>query len=490
MNIERILKDLEYEVVRGDLGGEVSALTSDSRQVGEGTAFVCIEGMKADGHKYAAECAGKGAALIVISKDTPIPDSAGCCVVKVKDSRYAFALMSCAFFGYPAQTIKVIGVTGTKGKTTTTYMIRDILRHAGHKVGLIGTIEVSDGVSTVPAGNTTPESYVIQEALAKMKDNGCDYCVMEVSSQGLMLHRTAGIMFEVGIFTNLEPDHIGPGEHRDFDHYLACKKMLFKQCRLGIVNIDDPHYESVIEGHSCRLESYGFDKRADLSASNLKLWRAEGRLLVDFDMKGIINESITLGIPGRFNVYNALAAIRTCVHFDVNMDDIRECLRYIKVKGRIEMVDVSPDFTLMIDYSHNAMALENVIKTLREYNPGRIVTMFGCGGNRSKLRRYDMGEVSGKYSDFTVITSDNPRDEEPLDIIADIKIGIGKTDGKYIEIPDRREAIRYCIENGQKGDIIILAGKGHEDYQEIKGKKYPMDERVIIEEILKDMTSK
>ena len=337
------------------------------------------------------------------------------------------------------------------------------------------------------AVNTTPESYLLQEYLRQMADAGCDAVVMEVSSQGLKLHRTQGFIFDFGIFTNLEPDHIGPNEHADFEEYLNCKGLLFRQCRTGIVNRDDVHWKQVTEGHTCELETYGFAKDADLRAEDLDLVKKPGELGVAFHVKGRMDFSVEVPTPGRFSVYNALTAIAICRHFGVEPEAIRKALLEAKVKGRIEMVKVSDDFTLMIDYAHNAMALESLLTTLREYQPHRLVCLFGCGGNRSKLRRYEMGEVSGKLADFTIITSDNPRFEEPQDIIEDIKTGIGKTDGKYIEICDRREAIKYAITHGEKGDIIVLAGKGHEDYQEIKGKKYPMDERVIIQEILEEL---
>jgi UDP-N-acetylmuramoyl-L-alanyl-D-glutamate--2,6-diaminopimelate ligase len=307
---------------------------------------------------------------------------------------------------------------------------------------------------------------------------------MEVSSQGLKLHRTVGIQFEIGIFTNLSPDHIGPGEHADFGEYRFCKSLLFRQCNLGIGNVDDENYDGIFEGSTCQIQTFGFSKDADLRGDNVHLIKEPGHLGVAFDVSGLMNFHVEADIPGRFSVYNALTAIAVCHHFYVPEEAIIKALKVAKVKGRIEMIKVSPEFTLMIDYAHNAMSLESLLETLRDYRPNRIVCMFGCGGNRSVDRRYEMGEISGKLADLSVITSDNPRFEEPQRIIDDIKVGIGRTNGEYIEIIDRREAIKYVIEHGQPGDIIVLAGKGHEDYQEIKGVKYPMDERVIIQEIL------
>ena len=357
-------------------------------------------------------------------------------------------------------------------------------------MGLIGTIETVIGEESVPATNTTPESYIIQETFRKMVDAGCDAVVMEVSSQGLMLHRTSGFVFDYGIFTNIRPDHIGPNEHRDFDHYLQCKAMLLKQCRVGIVNRCDPYFDRIIEGHTCSLETYGDSPDADIRAENIKLVSRPGYLGISYDAAGLVNFHVEIDTPGTFSVYNSLTAIAICRHFDVSTEDTIKALKDIKVKGRIELIKVSDDFTLMIDYAHNAMALESLLTTLREYKPHRLVSVFGCGGNRSRDRRFDMGETSGRLADLTIITSDNPRFEDPQAIIDDIKTGISRTDGKYIEIIDRKEAIAYAIHHGEPGDIIILAGKGHETYQEIKGVKYPMDERVLIQEILAEDRSR
>ena len=383
-----------------------------------------------------------------------------------------------------------IGITGTKGKTTTTYMIKSILEETGHKVGLIGTIEAIIGDKKIPSCNTTPESYTIHKYFAEMVEAGCDCVVMEVSSQGLMLHRTAGIPFEIGIFTNLGRDHIGPNEHKDFDDYKRCKGLLFKQCKLGIANVDDKYFKDVFKGSTCKIETFGFSPEADLRAENVELVSRPGYLGVAYHVAGVMDFDVEIDVPGKFSVYNSLTAISVCRHFQVPVEMIKDALKKAKVKGRIEMIKVSDDFTLMIDYAHNAMSLESLLTTLKEYNPKRLVCLFGCGGNRSKDRRFEMGEVSGRLADLTIITSDNPRFEEPQDIINDIKTGIAKTDGKYVEICDRKEAIKYAIEHGEPGDVIVLAGKGHEDYQEICGVKHPMDERVLIKEVLEELKEK
>ena len=485
MKLDKLLERLQYEVVQGSDGTEVTTLVNDSRKVEAGSVFVCISGAVSDGHRFAADVASKGAAAVVVEKDVEVPSDVT--VIKVADTRYALALMSAAYFGYPADKLKIIGITGTKGKTTTTYMIRSILEGVGHKVGLIGTIEAIIGDETIPAANTTPESYTIHEYFARMVEAGCDSVVMEVSSQGLMLHRTAGIPFEIGIFTNLGKDHIGPNEHKDFEDYKRCKAMLFKQCRLGIANVDDKYFPDLFKDATCRVETFGFSKDADLRAEDVELVSRPGYLGVAYHVAGLMDFDVEIDIPGTFSVYNSLTAIAVCRHFGVPVEKIKEALKKAKVKGRIEMIKVSDEFTLMIDYAHNAMSLESLLTTLKEYHPKRLVCLFGCGGNRSKDRRYEMGEVSGRLADLTIITSDNPRFEEPQAIIDDIKTGIGKTDGKYVEICDRKEAIKYAIQHGQPGDVIVLAGKGHEDYQEIKGVKYPMDERVLIAEVLEEL---
>ena len=483
-----LLKDLEYQVLSGSIDVNVNELVYNTKKVTKESMFVCIKGAAFDSHDAAADAAKSGAIVIVAERPVEVPE--GICVVLVKDTRYALALISAAYFDYPARKLKVIGITGTKGKTTTTFMIRSILEHAGIRTGLIGTIETIIGDRHIPASNTTPESYTIQAYFAAMVEAGCQVAVIEVSSQGLKLHRTAGILFDIGIFTNLAPDHIGPNEHESFEEYLECKSRLFRQCRVGIVNADDEHCGQVLEGHTCQVETYGFSEKADLRASDVKLVSRPGFLGVAYHVSGLADFDVEIDMPGRFSVYNSLVAIAVCRHFDISREDVLEALETAQTKGRIEKIKVSDDFTLMIDYAHNAMSLESLLTTLKEYHPKRLVCLFGCGGNRSRMRRFEMGEVSGRLADLTVITSDNPRFEEPQAIIDDIRTGIEKTDGKFIEIIDRKEAIRYVIEHGQPGDVIVLAGKGHEDYQEIRGVKYPMDERVLIREVLEELGRK
>ena len=484
MRLSQLLLDMDYTVLQGEQEREISTLVYDSRKVEQDSVFVCISGAVRDGHDFAPEVAAKGAAVLIVEKEVTVPDEVT--VIRVADSRLALAQLSAAYFDHPAKELTTIGITGTKGKTTATYMVRSILEASGFKTGLIGTIETIIGDTVIPSVNTTPESYVVQESFRKMVDAGCKCVVMEVSSQALMLHRVSGFVFDYGIFTNLEPDHIGPNEHKDLADYIHCKSLLFKQCKHGIFNADAHHLDEVLEGHTCEVETYGFGEDADLRASNVHLMDKGGTLGVAYHMSGALDMDVEIDIPGTFSVYNSMTAIAICRHFKVSEADICKALLAAKVKGRIEMVKVSNEFTLMIDYAHNAMALKSLLTTLKEYEHGRLVCVFGCGGNRSRERRFEMGEVSGNLADFTIITSDNPRFEEPEAIIEDIITGMKKTDGVYISIPDRKEAIAYAIDHGQPGDIIVLAGKGHEDYQEIKGVKYPMDERDLIADILKE----
>ena len=485
-SISSLFEELDYRIVQGSLDGDITELVYDSRKACEGCLFVCVKGASFDGHSFASAVADQGARVIVVEDIVDIRSDVT--VIQVSDTREALANLSAAYFDHPSRQIRCIGITGTKGKTTTTYMIRSILENAGYSVGLIGTIETIIGDKHTPALNTTPESYQIQKDLRQMLDNGQDICVMEVSSQGLMMHRVGGMIFEIGIFTNIEPDHIGPNEHKDFDEYLHCKSLLFRQCRLGIFNSDDPHYEEIKKGHTCDVATYGMSDKADYRAVNSKLIMDGGSLGGSYDITGKINTHVNLPLPGAFSVYNSLAAVVVCCHFDIKPDDMNAALAGVHVKGRIEPVNISNKFTLLIDYAHNAMSLKSLLVTLREYKPGRLVCLFGCGGNRSRQRRFEMGEVSGNLADLTIITSDNPRFEKPLDIIEDIKSGIIKTDGEFVAIEDRKEAIRYAITNAREGDVIVLAGKGHEDYQEICGKKHHMDERELISDIVSEGT--
>ncbi len=482
MRLLELIEKIPYTLIQGSVDTEISTLVYDSRKVEAGSVFVCISGSIRDAHKFIPDVATKGAAAVIVEKDVEVDKNVT--VIRVENTRYALACMSAAFFGYPAEKLTTVGITGTKGKTTTTYMMKSILEASGLKVGLIGTIEVIIGQRHIPAANTTPESYELQAYFAQMVETGIQAVVMEVSSQGLMLHRVSGFTFDYGIFTNLEPDHIGEYEHKDFADYMHCKSLLFQQCKVGLFNADSEYLEEILKGHTCKAETYGYSEKADLRATNTELMQEAGALGVKYHVSGLMDMDVKVNVPGTFSVYNSLAAIALCRHFNIPEEVMKETLLHVTVKGRIELIHISPEYTLMIDYAHNAMALESLLTTLKEYQPKRLVCLFGCGGNRAKSRRYEMGEVSSKLADLTVITSDNPRFEEPMDIIEDILVGVKKADGAYVTIPDRKKAIAYCIRNAKPGDVIVLAGKGHEDYQEIKGQKHHMDERELIAEIL------
>ena len=484
MLLKQLIEDMDYEVLSGRVDTEVTTLVYDSRKVEKGSVFVCISGSVRDAHDFIPDVVAKGAAAVIVEKDVELQE--GVTYIKVANSRLALACMSAAYFDHPARKLKTIGITGTKGKTTTTYMVKSILESAGIKTGLIGTIESIVGEKRIPSANTTPESYRVQELFHEMVEAGLDAVVMEVSSQALMLHRVSGFTFDIGVFTNLEPDHIGENEHKDFADYMHCKSLLFRQCKLGIFNGDSEHLEGILKGHTCEVETFGYGKNNDLVADGVELKKDHGALGVRYHVSGLMNFDVEVNVPGSFSVYNSLTAIAICHHFGVDVEKIKHALLHVSVKGRIEIVPVTKRYTIMIDYAHNAMALESLLTTLREYEPGRLVCLFGCGGNRAKSRRYEMGEVSSRLADITVVTSDNPRNEEPMDIINDILVGVHKADGAYVTIPDRKEAIAYCMKNAQDGDIIVLAGKGHEDYQEICGVKHHMDERELIADIIKE----
>ena len=487
MNLKKILLGLKNIKAKGKIDREVTAITNDSREVIEGSLFFAIKGFSNDGTQYIPTAIEKGAKVILVDdkfdlRSVEIP--ADVTLVVVPDARYAMAICSCNFYDNPSRKLKLIGVTGTKGKTTTTYMMKEMLQKQGYKTGLIGTIAIYSGDKKLEdSDRTTPESIKLQKILAQMVDDGCQLVVMEVSSQSLKLHRVAGCEFYAGLFTNFSEDHISPKEHPDMEDYFNSKLELMKMCKYGFINADDLQVSKVPKLLPDKdIKTYGIDNQCDLLAKDITITNS----YVDFKVKiGERNERIKVGIPGRFSVYNSLAAISLAMKLGCNAENIKESLLDVRVPGRSELVNNSKELTIMIDYAHSPESLENILNAVKSYTRGRVISVFGCGGDRDSAKRPKMGEISGKIADFTIITSDNPRTEDPEKIVSQIEEGIKKTNGKYVCIVDRVEAIKYAIDMASKKDLILLAGKGHEPYQEINGVKHPFDERIIVDQIIK-----
>lgn len=487
MNLKKILVGLENIKAKGEIDRDVTTIEKDSRKIVQGSMFFAIKGFTTDGTQYIDSAIEKGAKVILVDEQTDIRSlkiPADVTLIVVPDARYAMAICACNFYDNPSKKVKLIGITGTKGKTTTTYMIKSILEKQGIKTGLVGTIAVYSGdKKIVDSDRTTPESIELQQYLAQMVEDGCEAVVMEVSSQSLKLDRVAGCNFDMAVFTNFSEDHISPKEHPDMQDYFNSKLKLFKMCKCGFVNVDDLQVCKVPKlVPECDIKTYGIDNTCNLLAKDITITNS----YVDFKVKiGERNERVKVGIPGRFSVYNSLAAIDVAVKLGCSADSIKEALLEVRVPGRSELVNNSKELTIMIDYAHSPESLESILNAAKSYTRGRVISLFGCGGDRDNGKRPIMGEISGKIADFTIITSDNPRTENPETIVKEIEEGIKKTKGKYECIVDRIEAIKYAINMASKKDIIILAGKGHEPYQEINGVKHPFDERIIVNQIIK-----
>ncbi len=489
MELRRVLEGLKNIKVRGNLDLEISNIENNSKKVTPDSLFVAISGFDFDGHKFVGEAIENGATAVMLDmnadlKGIKIP--AGVTVIIAEDTRYALAISACNFYGNPSRKFKLIGVTGTKGKTTTTYMIKAILEKQGYKVGLIGTIENFIGEDSLGKSNrTTPESLELQRMFYKMAAQKMDYVVMEVSSQSLKLNRVAGCDFDIGVFTNLYKDHISEKEHTDLEDYFESKKKLFTMCKKGFVNFDDFKGIKIVNTmKNCSFKTYAIDNSADYLAKDITITNVSVDYKVKINGK---NERIKVNIPGRFSVYNSLAAIAVCEYLGVSTENIKEALESVKVSGRSELVQNKAELAIMIDYAHTAESLENILQAVKSYTKGKVICVFGCGGDRDKHKRPEMGEVAGRIADFSIITTDNPRTEEPEEIIKEIEEGIKKTKGKYKVIVDRKEAIKEAIKMMNNRDIVVLAGKGHEPYQEINGVKYPFDERIIVNDIIKEL---
>ncbi len=484
MSLDKLFNGIKYELIKGSLNDEVSDLVIDSRKVVDNSLFIAIVGSQVNGHDYISVAIKNGAKAVLISDDIEVSEDV--IVIKVANTRAILSKLSMRFFNYPQSKLKTIAITGTKGKTTTSFMIKKIIEENGDSCGVIGTTGVYIKDKFYPLKNTTPESYDVFKYMNEMVQDGVNYVVMEVSSQALKYDRVNDLVFDYGIFTNLTQDHIGENEHSDMDDYIKSKAKLFNQANYGIFNIDDSHFYDMVSGGDASINTYGYDDKADLKAEEMELIRDGSFVGINLKLSGIINDTFMISTPGKFSSYNAMAAI-LCGHLlGISNDIMKRALSDFSVKGRVEPVWVSDKFTLLIDYAHNGMSTESILTTIRDYNPKRIVTIFGCGGNRSKDRRYEMGRIASKYSDSCIITEDNNRYEDFNDIAQDI---LKEYDKKcpYTIIPDRKDAIKYAIQTGEEGDIIMLLGKGHEDYKEIKGERIPFDERVIIKEILEEL---
>ena len=480
------LKELKYELVQGELEIPVKEVVYDSRKAGEETVFVCMKGTNVDSHDFIPTVLAAGTKALVVEREVPgIPENVT--VLKVENGRNALALLSAARFGYPAEKMVTIGVTGTKGKTTTTYMIKSILEACGKKVGLIGTNGAVIGDKHYATKNTTPESYILEQYFDEMVKAGCEYMVMEVSSQSYLMHRVDGLTFDYGLFLNISNDHIGPGEHESFEQYLYYKKQLLKHCKTAIVNEDDEHFDEIVKGAPSKIYTFSLERPADFEASGIRYVTASDFVGLVFQMMGSYELEVKVNVPGRFNAANALAAVAVCSFFDLPKPKVSHGLENLKIDGRMEIAYKSSRMTVIVDYAHNAVSMESLLRTLRDYKPKRLVCVFGCGGNRAKERRYSMGEIGGKLADFCIITEDNSRYEDVQEILTDIKVGLSMTSGTYIEIPDRRKAIEFAVSHAREGDMIAIIGKGHEDYQEIKGVRYPFLDRQVVQETVEKL---
>lgn len=500
--LKSLTEGLEYDIICGPDTMEISSVVYDSRKVTSGSLFVCVCGFVSDGHRYISQALDKGAAAILIqgSQDIlTVPDlikmasAKNAAVLSTPDTRRGLAHVSAAFFAHPSRKLNLLGITGTKGKTTTSYMVRDIFEKAGRSTGLVGTVSNIVAGEVRQAERTTPESYDLQKLLYEMAQKNSDSCVMEVSSQGLMLDRAYGCRFTVGAFTNLYHDHIGDHEHANMQEYLEAKLLLFDQSETGVINADADFFEKIMDyaQQRCRVFTYGIDNPCSVRAVRIRKDIQNGKIGTAFVLiSPWYNESVFVAMPGKFNVYNALCAISAAGVCGIPFEAVREGLAGVSVPGRLQMVPHKGPFTVLVDYAHNAASLENLLDTLREYCSGRLITLFGCGGDRAKSRRYEMGEVSGKRSDLTIITSDNPRSENPMDIIADIIVGFAKNEGKYLLEPDRKAAISLALSLAQKDDFVIIAGKGHENYQIFRDQTIHFDDAETAAELLSVMDQK
>ena len=477
MKLNKLLAGIPCEVI-GNADMDITGVAYDSREVQPGNLFFCIEGYQSDGHAYAPKAVQAGAVCLVVRRKLDLAVTQ----VVAEDSRKAMSLIAAAFYGRPAEKLRMIGVTGTSGKTSTTYMIKSMLEATGAKVGLIGTVHTVIGDKVRPSDRTTPESPDLQKLLAEMVDAGLDTAVMEVSSHSLYLDRVYGIPFAGGVFTNLSQDHLD--FHGDFEHYFLAKSILFRHCAKAAVNVDDAYGRRMRDYVAGELCTYGCAPEAQVRAEDIRL-HTDGS---EFTLRmGEKSWPVALHMPGKFMIYNALAAFAVCTMLGEEAEALLRGLGKVHyIPGRVENLDTrGRDFSIVLDYCHKPEPLESVLKMIQGYAKGRVVCIFGCGGNRDAAKRPLMGRIAEEHADFCIVTSDNPRFEDPYAIIEEIEAGMKKDN--HIVVEDRRAAIRYAIEHAQPGDVILLAGKGHEDYQEIRGVHYPFDEKVVVREIFDEL---
>lgn len=484
MNLKAILNDIDYEVIQGETNVEINKINYDSRKVESLDIFVCIKGYATDGHKYIDKAIENGAKVVVIQDSMEIKNK-NITIIKCKDTRKALALMGANYYDNPSRKMKIIGVTGTNGKTTTAFMIKEILEADNKKVGLIGTIANFIGNEKIHTERTTPESLELQELFFEMVNKGVEYCVMEVSSHSLELDRVYGVKFEIGIFTNLTRDHLD--FHKTFENYYKAKFKLFERARIKVVNLDDNYGRQVISDlnnlHAENIYSFSVKNNSDFRAFDEEMGSRE----IKFKLKLKNDEQFILNIPGEYNIYNALGAIASCHKLEIPEEAIKKGIENAVVLGRCERVarEYNLPYEIIIDYAHTPDGLENILKTAKAFTRGRLISVFGCGGDRDKVKRPQMGKISIDIADISIITSDNPRSEDPMSIIKDIEVGLDKDN--YIVIENRKEAIKKAISVAAKGDVIVIAGKGHETYQILKNETIHFDEREVVKEILDSM---
>lgn len=481
MILKSLLKGLDYEVIKGNEESKVQNIRYDNRKIEQGDAFVCVKGFKVDGHSFIGDAIKKGARVLIVQEEVSVQEDIT--IIKVKDTRKALAVMSSNYFGNPKDKLKIIGITGTNGKTTSAFIIKSILEKAGFMTGLIGTIANYIGNKKVDAVRTTPESYELHELFKNMVDAGVEYCVMEVSSHSLELDRVYGIQFEEGIFTNLTRDHLD--FHKTFENYYNAKFKLFERSNHSIINLDDPYGANIVKdieerGVKTKVSTFSIEKESDFKAFEIKSHSNGSEFKVNLESI----EEFSINIPGEYNIYNSLGCIICAYNLNIPMDKIKEGLSDVVIPGRCELVakEKNLPYSIIIDYAHTPDGLENILSTVKAFTKNRMISVFGCGGDRDKVKRPQMGKIGCELSDIAIITSDNPRSEEPMDIINDIVKPLNY-DNFVIEV-NRKEAIRKAMNMALEGDVIVIAGKGHETYQILKDETIHFDEREVVYDIL------